>query len=213
MFKLSDNIEDVHISSSNDRYDLSIITATRLRHSQLAQRIMSVKEQVCDINIQHIIVVDGSDDVGSINVCKYYGSDFIIVGNSAGNCGALAKDIGLESATGSYVTNWDDDDIYYRHAAQSLFDAANGYDIGLCNVNHFMPLSGENGWRQLLPADVPEFGKWSQMCAAVKLDLAKSVKMNTSGGRGTDWRWYLQLIKYNPRINKIDTVIGDIVVD
>jgi len=189
--------------------DLSIITATRNRHDQLASRLRSVQSQTGGVSLEHVVVVDGADDWASVRVCQHFGVSPVVLPISGGVCGATAKDTGLAAATGRYVAIWDDDDIYHDDAASRMLDSVRGFDIGVCKVGQFIPRqdSGGSVYREL-PTAV-EFGSWTQMSMAVRRELAVTEPIyDGNTDRGTDWRWYQRLLNHNPRQNFSDALIG-----
>lgn len=192
--------------------DLSIVTATRLRHDQIAAQILSVKRQVVgSLIIEHVVVVDGEDDQTSLRVAEQLGLQPMLSPYPAGNYGAGAKAAGITAARGDYVVCWDDDDIYEPHAALSLWSAAKDYDIGLCQVQHLRPVES---FQQILHTspDSLSFGYFSGMGMCVRRELAvKCPIFDGNGGRGTDWRWYQRLLETGATQRLLPIQIGTIV--
>lgn len=192
-----------------NQIDLSIITATRNRHDQLANRLHSMQLQTGSLSWEHIVVVDGADDWASVCVCRRFGVEPLVLPVSGGGCGAQAKAMGIAAASGRYVALWDDDDIYYANAAQDMLDSAQGFDIGICQVNQLTPLSATGQCEsRILPGGL-EFGSWTQMSMTVRRELAVAESIwDGDTARGTDWRWYQRLLRHKPQQNFSGVMIG-----
>ena len=114
---------------------ISIITPTHLRHNNLIFCIEQVKSQKFKY-FEHIVVSDGIDREVE-NICKYYKINCFCIEketNTGNSKGHAARDKGINLAKGDYIALWDDDNIYFPHALNDLYEASNGYDIGVCDV-------------------------------------------------------------------------------
>lgn len=180
--------------------DLSVVIAS-YRESELSKTlaILDEQRQGLQLDIELIVVFEGVSPSLTIR------PDSLAVKNIEGNYGAAAKDLGLNICRGEYVVFCDDDNIYYDNFLESCYESAYGYDIGLVQCYHHTGNS-----IVLIPECMPtQLGHIDTMCMCVRADFARLVKWNAYQGKGTDWRWYQELLKYKPRCRLLPIVVGE----
>jgi glycosyltransferase involved in cell wall biosynthesis len=172
---------------------LAIITATYKRPAALLSCIQNVKQQVCgNLQLEHIVVVDGEDDPESVYLATQAGVTVSTIPH-AGSFGAAAKDSGLVRAESDFVVFWDDDNWYYPHAAITAWTAAQACGLAFCTVEHIMPYVRVS---QLIPhVDPPVCGGIDTACFCVRKDIAELTLWYDGGGRCCDWRWAARLMQ------------------
>lgn len=102
------------------RDKISVIIPTYNRESTIKASIESVLGQTYD-NIEVIVVDDGSTDNTEkvVKSIKDKRLKYIKQKKNAGAC--MARNIGIEKATGTYISFQDSDDIYYKNKLEKQF--------------------------------------------------------------------------------------------
>lgn len=182
--------------------DVSIITATHLRHKWLKLCCEQIAAQsICGVKWEHIIVADGPDEQSG-KIADRYHARFHALKKHCGRKGAAAKDFGLRIAKGRYVVFFDDDNFYNQHALATLFASVQGVDIGVCQTRH-------RG--RIIPPDTSLPLKLTQvdsMCLCVNTVLGRKSCWRKSRSN-TDWGWLQGLQTFNPKIRITPVVIGE----
>lgn len=114
---------------------ISVITPTYNRADTLPRAIESVLEQRYD-DFEHVIVDDGSTD-DTASVVADYDDDRIEYVRLEGNNGAnAARNEGIRTASGEYVTFLDSDDEYYPGKLEACVDALDSLPESYGGVFH-----------------------------------------------------------------------------
>lgn len=180
--------------------DLSIIVPTN-RPRTLAHVLRYIHNQSIDGIDHEIIIIQEADDFEPFKLLRY-GHNFSIFRQKPHiDCGAAAKDRGILESTGKYVMFWDDDNIYYPHAAASLFSTSLGHDVGIARVKH---------QGMIIPSGPSlQAGDIDSMCFCVKRELAARIKWADRGGRYSDYRWISKIIGLTNKVNQSPVIIGE----
>lgn len=180
--------------------DLSIIVASS-RPQTLAHVLGYIHRQEMEGIDYEVLVIQEADDFVPFQNYRY-GPKFTILRQRYHNdFGAAAHDRGLLESKGQYVVFWDDDNIYYPHAATSLFCTATGHDIGIVRVRH----------QGLVIPSGPHVraGDIDTMCFCVRREFAIRVKWADAGGRYSDFRWITRLLGLTERVNRSPVIVGE----
>lgn len=114
---------------------ISIIIPIYNRENTLRRTIDSVLCQR-DVFIELILVNDGSTDKSEVICREYCDSDKRIIYRKIKNGGpSKARNVGLELATGEYITFIDSDDFYEEYALINMINEIKDNDILICNRN------------------------------------------------------------------------------
>jgi glycosyltransferase involved in cell wall biosynthesis len=180
--------------------DLSIILPSS-RPQTLAHVLTYIHNQRTDGIDFEVIVIQEADDFNPFMNYRYGNNFEILRQGFHHDHGATARDRGLIAARGQYVVFWDDDNIYYPHAAASLFCTAVGHDVGIVRVRHqgLVIPSGPH----VKPGDI------DSMCFCVRKDLAVQVKWTDGQGRYNDFRWITRLLALSERMNRSPVIVGE----
>lgn len=185
-------------------YDLAIICASN-RPQLTPILVQQILRQNHAIKLQAVIVQEHEFKVPEItgNNCNisYYRKP------QQGNAGAYARDFGIALADSEYVCFWDDDNWYYEHAVQSVWEATTGYDIGIVRTEHHTPkysitIPRTKHWLK------PTFGDVDTMCFSVRTTLAKMHAWSQFKMPGTDFQWLTHLLTQNVSVNYSHACIG-----
>lgn len=182
--------------------DLSVIIVS-CRPNWLANCLHQLRRQKHDLKIDEVVVAEGLFEPFS-SVIEFYGVKRSFSRPLGGMNGAFGRDYGISQAMGRYVCFWDDDNIYYDHALESLYAAAKGNDIGICR-SRIMGL----GFRSV--PDPPEiaFGNLDTMCLCVRRSFATRARWaDHYACVGTDFAYVSNLLPHGPSINFSDVEIG-----
>jgi glycosyltransferase involved in cell wall biosynthesis len=180
--------------------DLSIIVPTS-RPNTLAHVLGYINNQSIDGIEYEVIVVQEADDFEQFKLLRYGPRFSIFRQKPHADCGAAAKDRGILESSGQYVIFWDDDNIYYPHAAASLFSAALGHDIGIVRTRH---------QGMIIPSGpLLQAGDIDSMCFCVKKELAAKIQWADRGGRYSDYRWISRIMALTDKVNRSPIIIGE----
>ena len=114
---------------------ISIIIPIYNRENTLRRTIDSVLCQR-DVFIELIFQNDGSTDKSEIICKEYCNIDKRVIYRKINNSGpSKARNVGLELATGEYITFIDSDDFYEVHALINMINEIKDNDILICNRN------------------------------------------------------------------------------
>ena len=120
-------------------YKVSVIIPVYNVENYLEQCLDSVINQTLK-DIEIILVDDGSTD-SSLSICNEYAQkDSRITVLTQQNKGAgAARNMGLERATGEYLSILDSDDYFELNMLEKMYNKAQSTeaDIVVCDVNHF----------------------------------------------------------------------------
>lgn len=118
------------IVKNDNEYDLSVIIPCYNSEKYIEKCIDSVLHQN-NSNIQYIFVDDGSTD-NTLNMLEKYraNENFIVLSEENGGA-SKARNLGLEYATGKYVTFLDSDDILPENALNRLLNVGMETDADL----------------------------------------------------------------------------------
>ncbi len=196
-------------SDFNKVIDLSVITPTSQRPGFLVHCLKQFQlQELHGLLCEQIVVSDGPD-AHAKSICQRFAVRYLELPEAHDDYGSTARDYGVQHALGDAVCFWDDDNWYDPHALKTLFDAVQGADIGLVRTQHrlrkrpgFVTIPRQfNGI--FLNGDV------DTMCVCVKTELARhetwvdgSIEINS------DYRWLKRLMKHEPVIRYVPTVIG-----
>ncbi|HEY3969454.1 MAG TPA: glycosyltransferase family 2 protein [Planctomycetaceae bacterium] len=171
--------------------DVSIITPTFDRPKLLWLCCRQVREQITSLKWEHIVISDGPD-IRAQRIAERHGAKYLQVPRRENSFGAFARDAGLDAAQGRYVCFWDDDDWYAGNALQTLYDAAQGFDVGVCQMLHGDPPGSvvPQRWRGTF-----EHGDVGAPCCCIKTEVAKRAKWGHEDEQkpGTDFRYFARL--------------------
>ena len=105
---------------------VSIITANYNKDQYLPDMLQSIERQIY-INLEHIIIDDGSTD-NSHSLLKEYGEKNsyakIILNQKNCSCVAKLRNKAVRASSGKYIMNIDSDDILYSDAISTLVEKA-----------------------------------------------------------------------------------------
>ena len=190
---------------------LSIITATYNRPTLLGRVVRDVLQQSANgLDIEHVVVSDGPDAEAKAVCAMFPTVNFHETPKQKGLWGASAKDYGISVACGDYVVFWDDDNVYYPHAAVAMYSVSVGHDIGVARFaikeyNDSVPFMKEGGLRK------ETFGSGSidSGCFCVRRELAKTERWDAYKGRDNDHNWISRIhARSRKPFNFTPTVIG-----
>ena len=190
---------------------VTVVTPTYEREKQLACCIHQVKAQRTSFPVRHIVVCDGPSELAAM-ICQYFGVTCLAIEKETDKIdsrGHLARDVGLMNAKTEFVCFWDDDNLYYEHALQTLYDATQGHDIGVCNIQYLYKEEPPNLFQ--LPADwqgVFELGRIDTMNVMLRTSLARQQTWAQHKVYEGDYLYLKSLEAYNPKINYVPELIG-----
>lgn len=125
---------------------VSMIVPVYQVEKYIAQCIESVLNQTFT-DFELILIDDGSKD-NSGSICDMYAAKDkrITVIHTENNGAATARNIGLEKASGRYITFLDGDDYLADNMIERLFNEIDGseYDIAVCDFLNILPNEKEN---------------------------------------------------------------------
>ncbi len=119
---------------------ISVIIPVWNAEKFLEQTINSVLNQTYK-NVEIVCVNDGSTD-GSLeilkNIQKKHGEKVVII-DQKNQGGSVARNVGLEKATGDYIAFLDNDDIYHPQYLEILYSFLKKYnaDVAVCKYLEF----------------------------------------------------------------------------
>lgn len=195
---------------------LSIITATTPDQLQWATNSMeTIHHQRLKQKFQrteHLLVCDGHSATlrgrCKDNDCRY------VTLPDGPHCdfGATAHQMGIEHTIGEWICFWDDDNVYYPHALQTVLDAIRcDADIHVQQTRHY----GDGQRYRVIPPSSwrpPEFvhACIDTMCLVVRREFAmrESWIDNHLGERGSDFRWMQRLSLHKPHVRFWPIEIG-----
>ncbi len=192
-------------------YDLTVITATCQRPSQLANCLAQFQQQsIGTLRCQHLVVSDGVDPQARA-LSREFGATYIERTQPGGQWGSLARDVGIREAEGCFVCFWDDDNLYEPHALATLIAAGVDADLGVVQTRYrcrtrpglvTIPRQWTGSFRK---------GDVDTMCVCVRRDLALQELWEQQPPPlqpTTDWHWLQRLEQHQPRIRFVPIVIG-----
>lgn len=126
--------------------EVSMIVPVYQVENYIAQCIESVLNQTFQ-NFELILVDDGSKDKSGL-ICDSYATmdDRIVVIHTENNGAATARNIGLEHASGKYITFLDGDDYLDENMIARLYEviAHSEYDMVVCDFLNLLPDEKDN---------------------------------------------------------------------
>jgi glycosyltransferase involved in cell wall biosynthesis len=180
--------------------DLSIVVASN-RPASLTHAMRYIHAQSLDGLDYETVVVQESDNFDEFTTVNYGLRTRIFRQAPHHDCGAAAKDRGLAEARGRYVVFWDDDNIYYPHAAVALFSAAQGSDLAIARII--------NKGTTIPTGRMIRAGDIDTMCLCARRELALKVKWADGGGRYSDFRWVSRLAGLCEKVNYSPVIVGE----
>lgn len=191
---------------------VTVVTPTYRREKEMVHCILQVKNQQTNFPFRHIVVCDGPNPLTS-RLCDYYGVTCVTIPKEKGvgrSLGHWPRDIGSVISDSLYLCYWDDDNIYYEHALQTLHDTVQGFDIGVCAIKYFVQ-NNEN-----VLVDMPNYwdgdivaGDIDTMNFIFRRDLAIKEKWTQFKYYNGDYLWSRKLHKeHHGSVNYNPTVIG-----
>lgn len=119
---------------------ISIIMPVYNAEKYIEATLLSVINQTIKINIELIVINDGSTD-NSIKILEKYKKEYpsiISLVNKKNTGVSDSRNIGLKMASGEYITFIDSDDIYEINYLEKMYNAIKkGYDLVSCNYSNF----------------------------------------------------------------------------
>ena len=124
---------------------ISIVTPVYNTEKYLSECLDSIFAQTMP-DIELICVDDGSTD-NSLNILKDYQKkhkNLKVISQKNGGPG-VARNTGIDNATGKYICFWDSDDIFEPDALEKLYNQAekNKADITICRMQMFNTQTGQ----------------------------------------------------------------------
>ena len=182
--------------------DLSVIMPT-CRPRNLVRVLKQLNSQAIPDDLQVETVVVAEADLGGVKLprdCEIYHKE------RGGNCGAAARDHGIQMAKGRYLVFWDDDNHFLRHALLSQYLSAHGHDIGVVQIDHM-----DGGSRHRLPRHMPwvQLGDIDTMCLCVRREMAVLERWDDHKGVGTDFFWLEKILGRGATLHFLPVVIGE----
>lgn len=168
--------------------DLSVIVATWKRPQLLTHTLNQYRRQVHGLRTECIVVSDGPSPCAAA-IALHYGCRYIELPENTNDWGATPNDVGIAAAKGEYVAIWNDDDLYYERNLKCLHSAAQGVDIGVCQVVQW-EVSGQT---RIIPAvwdGVFLCGYIGPQCVCVRRETAMTRRWATPAKmRDCDYHW------------------------
>lgn len=126
--------------------EVSMIVPVYQVEKYIAQCIESVLNQTFQ-DFELILIDDGSKDKSGL-ICDYYAAkdDRILVIHTENNGAATARNIGLEHASGRYITFLDGDDYLAGNMLARLYEVIkhSEYDMVVCDFLNLLPDEKDN---------------------------------------------------------------------
>ena len=123
-------------NSRGGGYDLSIIIPAYNTATYLERCINSILEQNSGYSVQCIVINDGSTDNSESVLARYVANrDFVII-NQENKGVSIARNIGIDVASGRYIMFIDSDDRLATDAIKKLLDMAFKYDADVVAGNY-----------------------------------------------------------------------------
>lgn len=114
---------------------VSVIIPMYNSEKYIKNTINSVIEQT--FNDWELIVVDDGSSDNSIEVAKSFNDERIRLIESLNGGASSARNIGIDNASGEYITFLDSDDLYDRNYLEKLF-RFNNYDLVVCGIKRII---------------------------------------------------------------------------
>lgn len=172
------------------KYKISIITPAYNAEKYIKRCMESVNNQTYK-NIEHIIIDDGSTDDTSI-ICDEFAkkNDRVKVIHKKNEGVSIARNIGIELATGDYILFADADDWLENSMCEKMIQAAqkNKSDIVICEYYHFYDKNGKRNHIKLEEFDDVSF-----------VDL---IGDDTNNYGGFPWNKLIKTEKIKKKFNK-----------
>lgn len=191
---------------------VTVVTPTYRREKEMVHCILQVKKQQTNFPFRHIVVCDGPSPL-TASLCDHYGVTCVTIAKERGmgrSLGHLPRDVGGVISDSVYVCYWDDDNIYYENALQTLYDTVQGFDIGVCSIKYFAHNSGKilgdmpNEWNGDINA-----GDIDTMNMIFRRDLALKEPWTQFKQYNGDYLWARKLQwEHHGTVNYNPTVIG-----
>ena len=162
-------------------------------------------------NIELIIINDGSTD-NSLEICKKYQKDNVIIINKENSGVSKTRNIGLEKAKGEYIFFIDADDYIKSNCIESMYEKAKEYDADIvkCDNKQFddekdiekqkffnntclYNMKDNNSKKQILNEMIESYkynNVWGQLILSEK---AKKIKFDTKLAMGEDFLYNYEL--------------------
>ena len=208
----------------NEKVIVSVITPTWQRHKQLINCIEQVKNQDFKNYFEHIIISDGPDEEVKL-ICDYYKIQSACIERTLDkgfSKGHAARDHGILMSSGKYIVLWDDDNIYFKNALNTLYNTTKNFDIGICNIHYKLrppnssPLHFSrdikskdifctipNKWKGYF-----EISNIDTMNVMIKKSIVKNIKWTSSKEYEGDFYWLKSLYEKKIKLNYNSKYIG-----
>lgn len=111
---------------------VTVITPTWNRPALLAHTLEAFHRQRVD-DAEHIVCSDGPDRRAR-SLAAAWSAKYLELPATVGNYGHACRDEALQHASGQYVVMWDDDNVYHDDCLETLLNAAEGHDVGVCQI-------------------------------------------------------------------------------
>lgn len=179
----------------------------------LEECLLSVKQQTYK-NIEVILVDDGSRDESKLICQKFIENDERFILFVQENQGvSVARNRGLQSVRGEYITFVDSDDMIDAHYIEYLYGAIKNYNVNLSVCDRYIfsdNLPNVNGSSTVQIRDVNESffersmisNVWGRMFAKT---IIKDLRFDTSLYVGEDLLFFCSILK---RVNKVAIISG-----
>lgn len=180
------------------RPDISIITPSS-NPKFLTYTVDAIRRQKYSGFTFESIIIQEAEDFTAFNHIRYASDMRIVRQLPHFDCGSAAKDVGISIAAGRYVIFWDDDNLYYENALQTVYENLVS-DLVIFKVRYqgtLIPIS-----RAIIPGEI------DTMCLCVDSELAKTVPWSDGHGRYSDYRWASRIAQI-ARIHYSDAIIGE----
>lgn len=192
-------------------YDLTVVMTTCDR-PELYRQVLNYLSARKSLPIRvEAILVDESDS--KIPSSWTEDLEMVIRKKKEGFWGAAAKDVAIKHVSGEYVCFWDDDNVYYDNCLLSLYNAAQGHDIGVVQV------TVNNGEESVAKTIIPRVyngrfvsGRIDTMCFCVRSELAKRHRwIDGCPNRDNDFRYIDRISKETQDINFVPGTVGELI--
>ena len=186
-------------------YDLTIITPTYFRPKALRRALISTIDT--NLFVERLVIAT-TNDLQVSEVVQEFECRLLRVPDKM-DSGASPRNLGIAEALGKYVCFLDDDNEYVKGGPETLFGAASGFDVGICQVKSGKRLMPRTGSRVIREKYV------DTACVCARTELARRVQwVNGIELPNHDFHWITALLALDPTptVNFVDSVICNISV-